>query len=145
MRKKGVLLTLMAVVLFFSTTFVWAGNDDLLTDKLTDEIELAYIYPIFVKSNFSITSGTAKCGVDFLLNSDKTLDYILVTAKVKKSTGAVVKTFTERVYPDDSLMKWRATHKLQSKGTYYLDCTIKCYKGGALKETITTQSETATY
>ncbi|NCF00616.1 hypothetical protein [Emergencia sp. 1XD21-10] len=135
----------MAVVLILSTTFAWAGNGDFQTEKPIDEIELPYTYPTLVKSIFSITSGTAKCGVDFLLKSDKTLDYILVTAKVKKSTGTVIKTFTEEVYPDSGLMKWRGTYKLQSKGTYYLDCTIKCYKGGIVKETITTQSEKATY
>lgn len=145
MKRKCIFAMFMAATLIFSTTFVWAGNDNLQTERPIDEIELAYTYPNLVKSIFTITSGTANCGVDFFLKSDKTLDYILVTVKVKKSTGAVVKTFEEKVYPNSNPMKWRGTYKLQSKGTYYLDCTIKCYKGGVVKETITTQSAKATY
>ncbi|MGN0391508.1 MAG: hypothetical protein ACI4FW_01430 [Bariatricus sp.] len=145
MKKKCVFLLFMAAVLIFSTTFVWAGNDNLQTDKPTDEIELTYNYPTLVKPIFSITSGTANCGVDFHLKADKTLDYILVTAKVKKSTGTVVKTFEEKVYPNSSPMKWRGTYKLQSRGTYYLDCTVKCYKSGVVKENITIQSAKSTY
>ena len=145
MKKKCVFLLSMVVMLIFSTTFVWAGNDDLQTDKPSDELEMAYTYPSLVNPVFSITSGTANCGVDFRLKSDKTLDYILVTAKVKKSTGTVVKTFEEEVYSKSIPMKWRGTYKLQSKGTYYLDCTIKCYKGGVVKETITMKSAKAIY
>lgn len=145
MKKKCVILFFIVVMLISSTTFVWAGNDELQTDKPTDELEMAYTYPSLVNPVFSITSGTANCGVDFHLKSDKTLDYILVTAKVKKSTGTVVKTFEEKVYSKSIPMKWRGTYKLQSKGTYYLDCAIKCYKGSAVKETITMKSAKAVY
>ncbi|MCI5686960.1 MAG: hypothetical protein MR303_00455 [Emergencia sp.] len=41
MKKKCVFLLFMVVMLIFSTTFVWAGNDDLQTDKPTDELEMA--------------------------------------------------------------------------------------------------------
>lgn len=68
-----------------------------------------------------------------------------MTAKVKKSNGTVVKTFEEKVYPNSIPMKWRGNHKLQSKGTYYLDCTIKCYRSGTVKEVINVQSATSTY
>lgn len=74
MKKKCVFLLSMVVMLIFSTTFVWAGNDDLQTDKPSDELEMAYTYPSLVNPVFSITSGTANCGVDFHLKSDKTLD-----------------------------------------------------------------------
>lgn len=145
MKRKCVFVLFIAIVLIFSTTFVWAGNDDLQTERPIDEIELAYTHPMLVDTLFSITSGTAKCGVDFKLKADKTLDYILITAKIKKSTGTFVKTFTEKVYPKSRSMIWNGSYKLQSKGTYYLDCTIKCYKGGVVKETITTQSAKAVY
>ena len=145
MKKRCVISMIMAIVLMFSTTFVWAENNELQTEKPVDEMNLTYTYSALVKPSFSIVSGTANCGVEFYLKSDKTLDYILVIAIVKKSTGTVVKIFSEKVYPKGSSMKWIDTYKLQSKGTYYLDCTIKCYKGGAVKETITAQSAKATY
>ena len=71
MRRKCIFFMYMAVVLILSTTFAWAGNGDFQTEKPIDEIELPYTYPTLVKSIFSITSGTAKCGVvDYLSDSE---------------------------------------------------------------------------
>ncbi len=145
MRKTHLLSMMLVVVLVFSTTFTWAGNTETQIDKTIEETVPTYTYAFKVNSSFSILSGVANCGIDFFLSSGKTLDYIFVTAKVKKSTGTTVKTFEEKLYPKSNPISWRDTYKLTSRGTYYIDFTIKCYKGGVVKETIKIQSVKKVY
>lgn len=141
--KKVLIVLTFVLCLLLSTMTSWADTE--LTTKEDPVNILNYVHFREVTTRFSINSGVANCATIAPIKSGDTVDYAEVTAYIKKSTGSTVKTFNEKVYPAAGRITWSDYHKLASRGTYYLQVIVKCYRNGKLIETLNETSKTDTY
>lgn len=142
--KKLFVIALTILCLMLSTVGVWAEAD--LSARAEPEMDLQYVNFTRAKASLSIsTGGIATCKIEMPLKPDKSVDYGNVTAYLKKNMGTTIKTFTDQVYPSAGKLTWKDTYDLQSKGSYYVEVEVKCYKDGKLVETVKEQSDVKTY
>lgn len=142
MRKVVIILSFV-LCLLFSTTVVLAGTD--ITTKEEPINGSEYVTTDRIVTAIDILSGNAACETTLKLKPGQDVDYAQVTAYIKKSTGSTVKTFNEKVYPTAGRITWSDSHKLASRGTYYLQVIVKCYRNGKLIETLKETSKMDTY
>ncbi|SCK01477.1 Uncharacterised protein [uncultured Eubacterium sp.] len=142
MRKVVIILSFV-LCLLFSTTVVLAGTD--ITTKEEPINGSEYVTTDRIVTAIDIVSGNAACETTLKLKPGQDVDYAQVTAYIKKSTGSTVKTFNEKVYPAAGRITWSDSHKLASRGTYYLQVIVKCYRNGKLIETLKETSKMDTY
>lgn len=141
--KKILIVLLFILCLLLSTMTAWADTD--LMTKEEPIIESKYVTTDRIVTAIDILSGNAACETTMKLKPGQDVDYAQVTAYIKKSTGSTAKTFNEKVYPVAGRITWKDSYKLISKGTYYLQVIVKCYRNGKLIETLNETSKKDTY
>lgn len=142
MRKTTIVITLV-LCLVFSAMPVWA--DTVESVRQEQDIQMPYAYVNWLTLNFTITGGNTSCYADMPIKAGKSIEYAQINVYIKKSSGTTVKTFNQKVYPKGGEIAWKGSHKLTSKGTYYLHVVVKCYKLGKVVETITKDSINKAY
>lgn len=127
---------LIAMALIMGTVSVCYGQT-----SPGNTVEPAYIGTAVHVEKFTVASGGLSTSVAYILpKSSTSYDKVTINIKIAKATTGTVyydKTFTTYY---DSVRGWFRVSKdyqLPSKGTYSMDATYKCYKGGTLIETIT--------
>lgn len=108
-------------------------------------METPYAYISGLSLNLIINGGDAVCIAGMPVKLGQRIEYAQVNAYIKKSSGTTVKSFSQKVYPTDGEIARKGSHKLTSKGTYYLHVVVKCYKSGKVVETISQDSSTKRY
>ncbi len=142
--KKLFVIALTILCLMLSTAGAWAEAD--LSSRAEPGIELQYEYIATPRTTISISQdGIASCQMSMKVKNGKSIDYGNVTAYLKKNMGTTIKTFTDKAYPSAGNLTWKDTYDLQSKGSYYVEVEVKCYKDGKLVETVKEQSNIKTY
>ena len=142
MRKTTIVITIV-LCLIFSAMPVWA--DTVESVRPEQDAQLPYAYANWLTLNFTINGGNTSCSAEMPIKAGQSIDYPQVNAYIKKSSGAIVKTFSKKVKPMYGKVNWQDTHKLTSRGTYYLHVVVKCYKSGKVVETITKDSTMKPY
>ena len=142
MRKTIIVITVV-LCLLFSTMPVWAGTVESMRPE--QEVQSPYVYVNWLTLNFTINGGNASCSANLPIKTGQDIDYAQVNASIKKSSGTTVKTFNQKVYPKGGEIAWKGSHKLTSRGTYYLHVVVKCYKSGKVVKTITKDSTMKQY
>lgn len=142
MRKTSIVITVI-LCMVFSTIPAWANTVESV--QLEKETETPYVYANWITLNFAISGGNAVCIAEMPVKLGQSIEYAQINAYIKKSSGTTVKSFSQKVYPKGGEIAWKDSHKLTSKGTYYLHVVIKCYKSGKVVETITKDSTNKRY
>lgn len=142
--KKLFVIALAVLCLMLSTVGAWAEAD--LSARVEPGIELQYVYVSIPTVTLTISNdGVASCKMSIPIKPGKSIDYGNVTAYLKKNMGTTIKTFTDKVYPSAGKLTWKDTYDLQSKGSYYVEVEVKCYKDGKLVEIVKEQSDAKMY
>lgn len=142
MRKKSIVITVI-LCMVFSTIPAWANTAESIQPE--QEAEMPYVYASWITLNFTISGGRAVCIAEMPVKPGQSIEYAQVNAYIKKSSGTAVKSFSQKVYPRGGEIAWQDSHRLTSKGTYYLHVIVKCYKSGKVVETITKDSTMIKY
>lgn len=145
MKKKIVrlILVLLLTTLMSSVAFAEAKNDGTIASPyylVTEKIITTFLIDEDgLSSNFIVVQSQASSTVD---NVKATVSII------KDSTGLPVKTWRNvtlvnpngyrKYYFDES-------YKIQTRGSYHLEATIKLYEGSTLKETVKCDSISDTF
>lgn len=142
MRKTTIVITVV-LCLIFSAMPVWANTVESVRPE--QEVQLPYVYANWLTLNFTINGGNTSCFANMPIKDGKSIEYAQINAYIKKSSGTTVKSFSQKVYPKGGEIAWKDSHKLTSRGTYYLHVVVKCYKSGKAVETITKETAIKTY
>ncbi len=142
MRKTTIVIT-VALCLVFSAMPVWANTVESVRPEIVPETPYAYAGGL--SASLVIVNGNVTCTAGMPIKDGKSIEYAQVNAYIKKNSGTTVKSFSQKVYPKGGEIAWKGSHKLTSKGTYYLHVVVKCYKLGKVVETITKDSINKAY
>lgn len=143
--KRILLLGLILILINSTYSFSFAAIPEQLP-KEGDEIELRYVTTRSVTPQIAISAGVADYSVTVIPKSSTSIGYIEATIKlVRTSTGVTTKTTRGNMYQSSGKFKLSDSKTLTSKGEYHIEYTMKVYKSGALVETLTGKSASATY
>ena len=142
MRKTTIVIT-VALCLVFSAMPVWANTVESVRPEIVPETPYAYAGGL--SASLVIVNGNVTCTAGMPIKDGKSIEYAHVNAYIKKSSGATVKSVSQKVKPMYGKVNWKDTHKLTSRGTYYLYVVVKCYKSGRVVETISKDSTMKPY
>lgn len=135
------LLSIVLIIMLLSTNAVFADNTSSDSyDTAPRYSTLLSVYPLF-----KLVDNKATCSITATVNSSSGIDHAVIAAKIKKSNGTVVKSFEQKVLVNLGKIAWNNSYNLTTKGSYYMQYTIKSYKGTTLKETISGKTSTKTY
>lgn len=144
MKNIRVLCFILMFILSASC-FSFAAVPEVLPEK-GNEIELQYVATSRVTPLISISGGVVDYSVTVIPKSSTSIGYIEATIKlVRTSTGVTTKTTRGNMYQSSGKFKLSDSKTLTSKGEYHIEYTLKVYKSGALVETLTGKSASATY
>lgn len=140
--KKPILVLVILSLIVINTGFAFADCEGgISNEEYESEESTRYSYFSGVSTTFYISNGISR----WTLRANKSNPYdsaIVTTVLYKKNTGAIV-TYSNTFY--NSNINISRSRTLESQGTYYVKFTIKCYKNGELKETITLNTVSDTY
>lgn len=111
------------------------GNQDVQKEE-----SARYTYFSNTSATFNISGSSASW--TFGAKKIQPYDRAVLTAIVYKNSGAIMSRTS--VYYNTNINDSKSL-TLTAHGTYYVQFTLKCYKDGVLKETITVTSKTGTY
>lgn len=115
MRKTTIVIT-VALCLVFSAMPVWANTVESVRPEIVPETPYAY----GLSASLVIVNGNVTCTAGMPIKDGKSIEYAHVNAYIKKNSGTTVKTFSKKVKPMYGKVNWQDSHKLTSRGTYYL-------------------------
>lgn len=141
MRKVMITVLILVVSIIVTTVGVFAEADNLNETAIEKEGGTRYTYFSNTRAWLDITGSTAS----WSLKATKMNQYdsaTVTTSLIKKNSGTVA-TYTNTFY--NSSINISKNRTISSHGTYYVQFTIRCYKGGSLKETITVTTGSDTY
>ena len=101
------------------------------------------------REDFSISSnGTAQMNAALTPHTSDIFDKVNIEMKIKKPgvTTPIYSGDWDTTY-DKTLKNFKksTTHRINNKGTYYMEVTYTCYSGDELIETITSKTSSKTY
>lgn len=101
------------------------------------------------RESFKISSaGTAQMSATLIPHTSDSFDKVNIEMKIKKSgvTTPIYSGSWDTTYDKTSRsFKKSTTHRINNKGTYYMEVTYTCYNNDTLIETITTNTSNTTY
>ncbi len=101
------------------------------------------------RESFKISStGTAEMSAALTPHTSDNFDKVNIEMKIKKPgvTTPIYSGDWDTTYDKTSrTFKKSTTHRINNKGTYYMEVTYTCYSGDELIETITTKTSSKTY
>jgi len=147
MDKKTTICILIILMVLSSAVCTFADTNNLMVIKEKGEIGILYQSISKVDFKLTINSATAKPVITVTPKAGVTIDRVVVDAKLMMvGNSTPVKTWNETVYANvlgDFL--WVGSHKVTSRGTYYVSATIKAYRGSSLLDTVVGESGTAVH
>lgn len=151
MLKKLVSMIVIAAFILTPAVSVHAADSSIPLPSV--QASNADISPLFVGVNritasLSISSsGTARGMVNVFPKSSSSLDYILTTASLVNSNGSKVKTWSnvKSTINGNGYFIFDQSYTIQSRGQYKLVYTVKCYKNGAVIDTVSSETTYQTY
>ncbi|MEY8367323.1 hypothetical protein AALA24_01015 [Anaerovoracaceae bacterium 42-11] len=138
------LLSLCIIIMLFTSTSLCFGET-----RSEEGIEPKFVGTFLHIESFTEGSGATLVPKAILKpKEDNSFDKVIINIKIKKvSTGT--EYFNKSFAPHyDTVRNWYCAttdFTAPSKGTYRMDSTYKCYKGGKLIETLKGDPKTATY
>lgn len=142
----------MGLVLFF--TLIFAATVFAVADSGASVLESAgggytpyYQSVSRVDFKLAFSGATADASVVVKPKSGAAIDSVKISTKLMKTgSSTAVKTWSQTLYPDATgKFTFYESHKVSSRGTYYINATVKCYQGTTLLETIQGESLQVTY
>ena len=108
-----------------------------------------YIVTDSHRESFKISStGTAEMSASLTPHTSDIFDKVNIEMKIKKPgvTTPIYSGDWDTTY-DKTLKNFKksTTHRINNKGTYYMEVTYTCYSGDELIETITSKTSSKTY
>ena len=147
MAKKTTICILTILLVLSSVVCTFADTNNLMVTK--EKSGIGILYQSISKLNFGLTFNGATANPVILVTpkAGVTIDRVVVDAKLMRvGNSNPVKTWNEIVYANvlgDFL--WSDSHRVTSRGTYYVSATIKAYRGSSLLDTVVGESGTAVY
>ena len=142
MKKMMVVAIILALMVMCLPIGVFAGVE---TESVSETEEqngnTRYTYFGNTVTSFYISGGVAKWTLT--ANKTQTYDTATVTAQLYKKNSGLIVTYVNTFY--NSNLSISRSRTMPSSGSYYVKFTIKCYKNGQLKETISITTVTDTY
>lgn len=133
-------LVILLILSFTASCFAATGSDDGISPN--------YIGTDYATTTFKInTSGIATMRGGLSPKNSTVIDKVTMQFVIKNSSGTSVYNKTYTATWDSLYAQYIAekTYQLSSKGTYTLQVTYRCYKNGALIETIRSATISKTY
>lgn len=140
--KRKLLAVFMAIVTMLSGFSVQA---------YAEENDLNPITPYYsgVSSVTSFMDIEDDCILVYSLEvipfTSSSLDRVHIEAELRTLGGRVEKTYDEDLTKYTRLYTFSKRRAVSEEGTYFLDYTLTCYKGGKVIDTIRKTTRTATY
>ncbi len=147
MAKKTTVCILTILMVLSSVGYIFADTSSSVDAKNNGGITIQYESISRVRAELTFNGATANPVIRVTPIKGVTVDRVVVDAKLMRvGSSTPVKTWNETVY-DNVIGEfvWTDSHRVISRGTYYLSATIKPYRGSTLLETITVESGTAVY
>jgi len=147
MAKKTIIFALTILIVLSSVVCTFADSNDLMVTKEKGDIGILYQSISKVDFKLSINAATAKPVVIVTPKAGVTIDRVVVDAKLMMvGNSTPVKAWNETVYANVlGEFAWADSHRVTSRGTYYVSATIKAYRGSSLLDTVVGESGTAVY
>lgn len=127
------------IVLFMICLMAFAG-----TEAYAAEYGVMPCYNVVSMANSIILS--ADDGVDMKIlvcaPNDDSLDRVSIEVKLKRTSGAVAKTYNQTMDKQGSTFMFLETASVSVSSYYLYEYTAKCYKNGSLVDTVTGTSRT---
>ena len=138
MRKRIVLLLSLTMVLMMGVVAFAADQEPVVIEDPIEE----YTSVIRIDAGLSKSGSTATSNIVVTEKID--LDSVKGTLKLVNSSGTTVSTKNVTFTHHGTKFYSSTSFNLPSAGTYKVKFTIKTYKGGSLKETITGKTNSIT-
>lgn len=137
------ILAIVLIILSITATcgVVFADTDNTSNNTEKENSSTRYTFFGDTSTDFYISGKTARWTLR--AGKQKAYDSATVTTTLYKKNSGSITSYTNTFY--NSNINISNSRILSSRGTYYVKFTIKCYKGGALKETITITTGNDTY
>lgn len=134
--KKKVLVLFMICLMAFAGTEAYAAEYDVMP-----------CYNVVTAANSIISSTDDGIDIKILVYtpSDTSLDRVNIEVKLKRTSGAVAKTYNQAMTKQISTFMFLETANVNVSGSYYYEFTAKCYKNGSLVDTVTGTSRTISH
>lgn len=135
MKKKFLALFLVCLMVF-------AG-----TEAYAAEYDVIPCYNVVSMANCAISPEDDGVGMTIWVctASDTALDRVSVEVKLKRTSGAVAKTYNQTMDKQGSTFMFIETASVNVNSYYFYEYTAKCYKNGSLVDTVTGTSRTVYY
>lgn len=126
--KKKVLVLFMICLMAFGGTEAYAAEYDVMP-----------CYNVVSMANTSIASADdgVAMAIYVCTPSSTSLDRVNVEVKLKRSSGAVAKSYNQTMEKQSSTFIFMETASVNVSSTYVFEFTAKCYKNGSLVDTVT--------
>lgn len=138
MRKRIVLLLSLVMVLMMSAVTFAADQEPVITEDPLEE----YTSVIRIDAGLSRSGSTATSNI--IVTEKIDLDSVKGTLKLVNSSGTTLSTKSVTFTHHGTKFYNSTSFNLPGSGTYKVKFTIKTYKGGTLKETISGNTNTIT-
>lgn len=129
-----VLILILVLTTLMSSAAFAAVKDDVTI------VSPNYAFTDRIATSFMIDGdGLSISAIDVQAKSSLTVDNVKATVSIiKDSTGLPVKTWKNVTLNPNGSRRYRfdENYKIQTKGSYHLEATIKLYDGTTLKETV---------
>lgn len=131
-RTKRITILLMSCLLLFGCV------SECFADTLTPR------YNVVTQAQSGISAGSNYISSVLYISTydSDDLSRVYVTVKVKKASGATIKTYNQNMTKIDNVFRFSEKTTVSAKGHYYYEYTAKCYKNSVLKDTVTGSSQT---
>lgn len=136
---KKVFLLFLAIALVFTSSLAISFA------TVEDKAELRYVTATTVTSKVVISGSKATYFAEVMPQTLNSIDSINATIKLVNGSGSVIDSKTATVSRTGAYFSISDTATLTKSGTYHVEYTLKVYKSGVLKETITGKSAGVKY
>lgn len=109
--------------------------------------EITPYFNVVSRVNTSISGGTNCIYSDIFVYAPQStsLDKVYADVKLKRTSGTVVKSYGQYMDKSIATFKFNESTPIYTKGTFFFEYTVTCYKNDKVVDTISGTSRTYTY